>query len=85
MNRSNLDSRDAVRQQVERLLRKKGDLGPLADDESLIVGRRLSSVDVLHVVSFLEERFGADFSRGFDQDELDTINDILALIATTGG
>ena len=82
---SNLDSRDAVRQRVGELLRGKGDRGPFEDDESLIVGGRLSSVDVLHVVNFLEERFGADFSQGFDQGDLDTIDDILALIATTGG
>lgn len=60
-------------------------MGAFQDDESLVVAGRLASIDFMHVVLFLEERYSVDFSRGFDRDELDTVNNIVALIAATRG
>lgn len=80
-----MNTRQAVREHIGQLLQEKDDNRTFQDDESLVVAGRLASIDVLHVVSFLEERFGVDFSQGFDQDELDTINDIVTLIAATKG
>ncbi len=80
-----MNTRQAVREHIGQLLQEKDDNRTFQDDESLVVAGRLASIDVLHVVSFLEERFGVDFSQGFDQDELDTINDIVTLIAATTG
>jgi hypothetical protein len=77
-----LNTRQAVRSYIEQLLQGKGDNGAFLDDESLVVAGRLASNDVPHVVNFLQERFGVDFSQGFDQTDLDTIDDIVVLVAT---
>jgi acyl carrier protein len=74
-----LDHKLIVRTFVGELLRTKGDTGSYADDESLIAGGRLASIDVLHLVVFLEEQYCVDFSNGFDPDDLDTVDSIVAL------
>jgi acyl carrier protein len=78
-----LDHKLTVRTFLGELLQTKGDTGAYADGESLIVGGRLASVDVLHLVVFLEERYGVDFSTGFDPTDLDTVDSIVALTGTT--
>ena len=77
-----MNTRQAVRNYIEQLLQGQGDNSAFQDDESLIVAGRLASTDVQHVLNFLEERFGVDFSGGFDQTDLDTIDDIVVLVAT---
>ena len=48
---------------------------------SLIAGGRLQSIDTLEVVLFLEEKYGIDFAEnGFDQNQVGSIDNILALI-----
>ena len=74
-----MDNNRTVRTFLADLLHSKGDARGYADDESLITGGRLASVDVLHLVVFLEERYGVDFSNGFDPNDLDTVNNIVAL------
>jgi acyl carrier protein len=80
-----LDTRQAVREHIGHLLQGKGDTGAFQDDESLVVAGRLASIDFMHVVLFLEDRFRVDFSQGFDRNELDTVNNIVALIVATQG
>lgn len=82
-----MNDRAAVRAFLKDLLLKRGDTDEFADTDSLIVLRgRLASVDVLELVVFLEERYKIDFAeRGFDQNRLDTIDEIMALIEEATG
>lgn len=76
------ERREAVRQMVRRTLEDKNDTQPFADFDSLIFSGRLQSVDVLDLVLFLEERFGIDFSQGFDQAQLDSVDEIVNLLGS---
>jgi acyl carrier protein len=78
------DSREIVRQLLRKILNNKSDIGSFADSDSMIFSGRLQSVDVLDIVLFLEERFGLDFSEGFDQSDLDSVDRITELIQTRG-
>lgn len=44
---------------------------------------RLQSVDTLEVLLFLEEKYGLDFGEsGFDQNEVESIDNIVTLVAS---
>jgi acyl carrier protein len=71
-----------IREFLQTLLSRKGDQGAFLDNEQLIAGGRLQSIDTLEVVLFLEEKYGIDFAEnGFDQNEVGSIDNILALIS----
>ena len=76
------EAREQIRQHVEKILRETaGDHDPVADGESLVMSGRLSSVDVVDVLAFLESKF--DFSmdpRRFDPQRFDTIDNIVAML-----
>ena len=56
------------------------------DGDSLVMSGRLDSVDTLDLVVFLEEKYGVDFAdRGFDKNDLDSLDSIMALIGATHG
>jgi acyl carrier protein len=68
---------------VHELLARSGDDGPLADNESLLLGGRLQSIDAVEIVLFLEDNFGIDFAEiGFDKDQIDSIDAIYAITET---
>jgi acyl carrier protein len=70
-----------IREFLQSLLSRKGDRGAFLDSEELIAGGRLQSIDTLEVVLFLEEKYGIDFAEnGFDQNQVGSIDNILALI-----
>jgi acyl carrier protein len=70
-----------IREFLQSLLSRKGDQGAFLDNEELIAGGRLQSIDTLEVVLFLEEKYGIDFAEnGFDQNQVGSIDNILALI-----
>ena len=72
----------AIREFLQTLLSRKGDQGAFSDNEQLIAGGRLQSIDALEVVLFLEAKYGIDFAEnGFDQNEIGSIDNILALIS----
>ena len=79
-----MDERTDVRAMVRDLLDKKGDSRAFDDGDSLIFGGRLESIDTLEIAFFLEERYGVDFAQvGFDQSQLDNVDEIVSLIRTT--
>jgi acyl carrier protein len=79
-----MDDRIEVRAVIRGLLDKKGDIRAFNDGDSLIVGGRLESIDALEIAFFLEERYGVDFAEiGFDQNQLDSVDEIISLINTT--
>ena len=78
-----MNHQQEIRTFIEELLRRKGDLQPFDDAESLILGGRLESIDAVEIVVFLENRFGLDFADiGFDQANIDSINLIDGLVRT---
>jgi acyl carrier protein len=79
-----MDARTDVRTLIRSLLDKKGDAPDFSDGDSLIFGGRLQSIDALEIAFFLEERYGIDFAQiGFDQNQLDSVDEIVALIGAT--
>jgi len=76
-----MNEKPAVRELVQSLLRRKGDENDFSDSDSLIASGRLDSVDTIALLVFLEEQYGVDFAeRGFNVDELDSIDSIVALV-----
>ena len=72
-----------IRNFLEKLLNDKGDSSGFTDQQLLVTEGRLTSLDVMMIVVFLEENYGIDFSdRPFDQNEFDSVNSITALVDT---
>ncbi len=61
-------------------LQRKGDAVGFVDSDSLVLSGRLDSLDVVGLLAFIEEAYGIDFSDGFDQTEVDTLESILLLV-----
>jgi acyl carrier protein len=77
-----MNDQDAVREFVGSLLRRKGDMHPFEDADSLVLSGRLDSLDVLDIVVFLEKQYAFDFGdRPFDQQFVDSVDEIKDLIA----
>jgi acyl carrier protein len=76
-----MEYKDEIREFVHNLLVRNGDAESLADQESLLRSGRLQSIDAVEIVIFLEEKFGIDFTKiGFDQEQIDSVDAIVALI-----
>jgi acyl carrier protein len=77
-----MDNKSEIRELLRRLLKEKGDSQLLSDDSSLLLSGRLNSVDSVEIVVFLEEKYGIDFAQiGFDQEKIDSVEAIEALIS----
>ena len=76
-----MEGKAAIREFVRGLLARKGDTEPFSDETSLLLSGRLQSVDAVELAVFLEEEFGVDFAdMGFDQEMVDTVDAINALV-----
>jgi acyl carrier protein len=74
-----------VRQFLKQVLAGRDDRQPFTDSTSLFLSGRLSSVDAVDLVVFLEERCAIDFTEvGFDQSKIDSIDAIRLLICAAG-
>ena len=72
-----------IRNLLEEILNDKGDSTGFTDQQLLVTEGRLTSLDVMMIVVFLEENYGIDFSdRPFDQNEFDSVDSITALVDT---
>jgi len=77
-----MKDRLVIRGFVQNLLRQKGDREAFSDNEPLAARGRLQSIDTLEVLVFLEEKYGIDFGdRGFDQNQVESVDNIIALIS----
>jgi acyl carrier protein len=80
-----MTKRERVREYLIKVLRQKEDDDePLADSDSLVLSGRLSSLDVVDVLTFLEDEL--DFAmdpRQFDQANFDSVDAIVALLERT--
>ncbi len=81
-----MNTREEVRQFIRKILREnKDDTAPLTDDQSLVLSGRLSSLDVVDVLTFLEGHFGfAMDPNQFDQGLFDSVDRIVALLQESG-
>ena len=80
---SGMSTQTKIRNFLEELLNNKGDSSGFTDQQLLVTEGRLSSLDVITIVLFLEENYGIDFSdRPFDQNEFDSVESITALVDT---
>ena len=78
-----MNTRAEIRNFLEEILNDKGDSSGFTDQQLLVTEGRLSSLDVITIVVFLEENYGIDFSdRPFDQNEFDSVESITALVDT---
>jgi len=78
-----MSTKDKIRNFLEKLLNDKGDSSGFTDQQLLVTEGRLTSLDVITIVVFLEENYGIDFSdRPFDQNEFDSVDSITALVDT---
>ncbi|MGA3017521.1 MAG: hypothetical protein ABSF62_10415 [Bryobacteraceae bacterium] len=76
-----MHDRLVIREFLQNLLSQKGDRAAFSDSEPLAARGRLQSIDTLDVVVFLEEKYGIDFGEtGFDQNQVESIDNIMALI-----
>ena len=72
-----------IRNFLAEILNDKGDSSGFTDQQLLVTEGRLSSLDVMTIVVFLEQNYGIDFSdRPFDQNEFDSVESITALVDT---
>lgn len=78
-----MSTRAKIRNFLEKILNDKGDSSGFTDQQLLVTEGRLTSLDVMMIVVFLEENYGIDFSdRPFDQNEFDSVDSITALVDT---
>ena len=77
-----MTQRETVREYVQKVLREnKDDTAAISDSESLVLSGRLSSLDIVDVLTFLEEQFGFEIDpNDFDQAKFDTIDSIVEMV-----
>ena len=77
-----MTEREQVREYLLQLLRKReDDAERLADGESLVLSGRLTSVDVVDTLEFLETTFGFSIDPNeFDQEQFDSVDSIMAML-----
>lgn len=67
---------------VAAALADAGDEAPFGNGDSLVVSGRLASMDVVHIVVALEQKFGIEIhADDFDPVRFDTIDSIVELLA----
>jgi acyl carrier protein len=72
-----MNEQTAIKTFIKKLLHEHGYVEEVSNSESLILSGLLDSLAVIHIVVFLEEHFGIDFSAVyFDQSSFDSIDQI---------
>jgi len=78
-----MDHTSEVREFFKGLLAIRHDRQPFTDSTSFFFSGRLSSVDAVELVVFLEEKYGIDFAEiGFDQSQIDSVEAVESLLRT---
>ena len=74
--------REQVRNYVQKVLKEnKDDTAPFGDADSLVLSGRLSSLDVVDVLTFLEGAFNFEMDPNeFDQAKFDTVDSMVAML-----
>ncbi len=70
-----------IRESILTLLSQNETNPQLNNDDSLVVSRRLDSLQIVELASQLEAQYGIDFAtRGFDQYDFDSVESIVAMV-----
>ena len=79
-----MNPRERVREYVAKVLKEnKDDTNPFGDGDSLVLSGRLSSLDVVDVLTFLEGEFSfAMDPNDFDMAQFDTVDAIVGMLET---
>ena len=73
--------KDEIRGIVARALAEAGDDEPFADTDSLVVSGRLASLDVVAILTALEQQLDFEIDADdFDPVHFDTVDSIAALV-----
>ena len=77
-----MGAREQVREYVQKILKEnKDDTAPVGDADSLVLSGRLSSLDVVDVLTFLESKFNFEMDpNAFDQAKFDSVDSIVAML-----
>jgi len=80
------NTRQQVREFLAGLLQQnQDDASSLSDSDSLVLSGRLTSLDVVDTLTFLEERFNCEIDPiDFDQKKFDSVNSIVAMLQAAG-
>ena len=79
-----MDTKIKIKTFLQELLADYGAGADVGDDDSLLTSGILDSQAVLRMVVFLEEEFGLDLAeRGFDQDDFDSLTNIMCLVGNS--
>lgn len=71
--------KDKLRSFLESRLTQRGDKAGFRDDESLFLSGRLDSLEMTHLVLFLEQEFKISFAHvSFDVELIDSVSAIIA-------
>jgi acyl carrier protein len=78
--------REQIREYLLQLLRKREpDVETLRDGDSLVLSGRLTSVDVVETLEFLETTFGFSIDPNeFDQEQFDSVDTVVAMLESGG-
>lgn len=76
------DVRERVRSYVQKVLKEnKDDTEAFSDTDSLVMSGRLSSLDIVDVLTFLEGEFGFEMDpNDFDQAKFDSVDAIVQML-----
>jgi acyl carrier protein len=76
-----MDNKTKLKIFLQELLADYGKETDFGDDDLLVTSGLLDSLAVLRMVVFLEEEFGLDLAeRGFDQNDFDSLPNIMRLV-----
>jgi acyl carrier protein len=77
-----MDNKTKLKTFLQELLADYGKETDFSDDDLLVTSGLLDSLAVLRMVVFLEEEFGLDLAeRGFDQNDFDSLSNIMRLVS----
>jgi acyl carrier protein len=77
-----MNAREQIRTYVQKVLKEnKDDTAPVGDADSLVTSGRLSSLDIVDVLTFLEGTFNFEMDpNDFDQARFDTVDSIVQML-----
>jgi acyl carrier protein len=82
----NESERAKLRSFIIKQLQQSASDAPFEDSDSLFMAGRLSSLDAVELILFLESDFEADLSRvDFDQTQIDTVDAIAGVVDACRG
>ena len=78
--------KNKIREAVRERLEQRGKTANFTDDELLMTAGHIDSLDIIHLVMFLEQEYGVDFATfEFEQEQFDSVDKIVKLVEENRG